>query len=173
MSKFNGRIARILSILLVSVILTMLAPMAAMAATTQDVTITATPTYIAMTNTPSTWAIGVVAAATNYSTSYTYFTANNTGSVDSNINFQVTGANWTGGVGWIHSNTAEAGEDTVGLISMNSTQNITIKTTAMALTHALGPATTSQYGLTMIAPTVFNDGELKTVVVRLTISQHT
>jgi hypothetical protein len=173
MSEFSSRTVRILSILLVGVILTMIAPMAAMAATTADVTITATPTYIAMTNTPSTWAIGVVAAATNYSTSLTYFTANNTGSVASNIDMAVTGANWTGGVGWVHSNTAAAGVDTAGLIGMNSTQNITIKTTSMALTHALAASTISQYGLTMIAPTSFGDGVLKTVVLRLTISQHT
>ena len=35
----------------------------ALAATTQDVTITATPTYIALTNSQSTWVVGTVAVS--------------------------------------------------------------------------------------------------------------
>lgn len=176
MIKFNSRILRVLSILMVSVILTVIAPIAASAATTRDVTITATPTFISLLLDKSTWPIGVVAATTNYSTTDTYFTATNNGTVESNIGTMVMSANWTGGQGWIHSDAATAGDNTVGLTAHPSAgSNITIKVTPTSteLAHQLAAYGTEQFGLMMIAPTVFDDGELKTVILRLTIVQHT
>jgi hypothetical protein len=167
------RMIRALSVLLVSVILIMIAPLAAMAATTADVVITATPTYIAMTNTPATWAVGIIAASSATATANgTYFTANNTGSVASNITLLVTTTNWTGGVGWIHSNTNTTAADTVGLgYGTGATDTNILKTTASNLSTNLPAATTVGWGMKLYAPTSFGDGVQKTVTVRLTIVQ--
>lgn len=170
--NIKGKISKLFGILLVGVMLTIINPISALAATTADVDIDATPTYIAMTNTPAVWHLGIIAASTNYSTANNYFTANNTGSVPSDISLLVTTANWTGGVGWIHSNTAAPGVDTVGLTAYTAGGNVTIKTTAMDLKTDLAAATTETWGMMLISPTSFSDGELKTVKVRLTIVIH-
>lgn len=166
---------KILSILLVSVILTLVAPLAAMAATTADVTITATPTYIAITNAPSTWALGTIAASSATPTANdSYFTASNNGSVTSNITLLVTTANWTGGVGWIHSNTNTTAADTVGLAygtEGSGTDQYILKTTAENLITGLAAANYTRWGMKVYAPTSFGDGAQKSVIVRLTIVQ--
>jgi hypothetical protein len=104
---------RLLVTIVLVLALTVMWAMPASAATTAAVTITATPTYIAMTisNSPNTWAIGVVVENTMY-----YWTADtlvpaeplvdgdmketitNTGSVAED--FDVECADFTGGVGW-------------------------------------------------------------------------
>ena len=167
------RIVRGFVALLASIMLVIIAPLAAIAVTTADVVITATPSYIAMTNTPSSWAAGILAAGSSTATANdSYFTANNTGSVAGNITLLVTTTNWTGGVGWIHSDTATAGTDTVGLKcgTKGSGSAVTIiKTTAMTLINNLAAANSTGWGMTILAPTVYNDGVQKTVTVRLTI----
>lgn len=86
-----------------------------LAATSQEVTVTAVPGYISITNTPSTWTIngitesGVISANTTYysnplgdnitpsstvATNECYFSANNTGTVNATIT--VTFSNFTG-----------------------------------------------------------------------------
>jgi len=115
----KSRMIRAFSILLVSVILTLIAPLAAMAATTADVTVTATPTYIAITNTPNVYDFAAVAASsvTNTAAGTACFTANNSGSVTSNITILavLTAGNWTGGTQWVHSEAGAAGADTAAL----------------------------------------------------------
>lgn len=168
-------VIKFITILVVGVMLTISVPSMALAATTADVVITATPTYIAMTNTPSSWAIGVIAASsTNPTANDSYFAASNNGSVTSNITLLVTTANWTGGVGWIHSNTNTTGADTVGLAygtQGSGTDQYILKTTAEDLVTGLASANYTRWGMKMYAPTSFGDGVQKTVTVRLTIVQ--
>lgn len=175
LKEIKGKMAKVLVVLLASVMLTLVAPLAAMAATTADVVVTADPSYIAMTNTPNTWVIGAVNAGVDKNTSGTYFTANNTGSVTSNISVIaiLTSNNWTGGDGWIHSDTATAGAGQAGLIaSIDSwTTNVTVASTADWLVTGLTAATTQTWGLALVAPTSFSDGAQKTMTVRLTIYQ--
>lgn len=171
-----NRIIRGVSIFIVSVILTIVAPSMAMAATTADVVITASPTYIAITNTPAVYDFGVIVASSTTDTALgtSQFTANNTGNVASNITILVTAANWTGGTGWIHSNTATAGADTAGLKCGTWSQAIDatiVKTTSMDLITNLASANHTKWGLRFYAPTSFGDGVQKTVTVRLTIVQ--
>jgi hypothetical protein len=103
---------RILVTLILVLALVLTQAMPALAATSADVTVTATPTYIAMTNSEPSWAIGTVAASFD---SY-FWTADglvpaepladgdmksiitNTGSVAEDIDIKC--ANFTGGVGW-------------------------------------------------------------------------
>jgi hypothetical protein len=169
----RNQMARAIIVLLASVMLMVVAPLAAMAATTADVTITATPTYVALTNTPSTWAVGIIAASSaTATTNGTYFTANNSGSVTSNITVLVTSANWTGGVGWVHSNTNTTAADTAGLgYGVGSTDQRIMTTSSTNLTTNLPAATSVGWGMKLYAPTSFGDGAQKTITVRLTIVQ--
>lgn len=173
MKILSNHIMRLLVVCVASLIVIMAMPLAVLAATTADVVITATPSYIALTNTPATWAVGVIAASSaTGTTNGTYFTANNTGSVTSNITLLVTTANWTGGVGWIHSDTNTTGVDTVGLgYGVGSTDQYILKTTATNLTTNLAAASSVGWGMKLYAPTSFGDGAQKTVTVRLTIVQ--
>jgi uncharacterized cupredoxin-like copper-binding protein len=173
-----NRMVRLLSVLLVSVILTVVAPFAVMAATTADVTVTATPTYIAITNTPNIYDFAAVApsSVTNTAGTTSCFTANNTGNAVSNITIVavLTAGNWTGGVGWIHSNTAIAGVDTVGLkcgTDSGTITDLTVNTTSQLLYGNLAVANHTHWGMQLLAPTSFGDGVQKTMIVRLTIVQ--
>jgi hypothetical protein len=175
LKNVNGKMAKVLLVLLASVMLTLVAPLSAMAATTADVVVTADPSYIAITNTPSTWSIGAVIAGTEKSTAVNYFTANNTGSITSNISIAaiLTSGNWSGGNGWIHSNTATAGADTAGMKSSidSWSTNVTVAATAAWLKTGLATATTQTWALAFLAPTSYSDGVQKTMTVRLTIYQ--
>ena len=171
----NNRIVRVICILLVSVILSIVSPVIAMAATTADVTITASPTYIAITNTPNNYDFGVVLAGTNKSSTSTTFTANNTGNIASNVSIAaiLTAGNWSGGQGWIHSNTGTPGADQAGLIAGLSgwVGNVTVSSTAKWFMNGLASATTQQWGVEIQTPTSFGDGTQKQMIVRLTIYQ--
>lgn len=171
----KNNIMRILSILLVVIMLMLVAPSIALAATTADVTVTATPTYIAMTNTPPTYDFGALVAGVNKASASTTFTANNTGSVTSNISIIaiLTGGNWSGGEGWIHSNVGTAGASQAGLIAGLSgwVGNVTVSSTSQWFKTGLAAATTQQWGLEIQTPTSFGDGVQKQMVVRLTIYQ--
>lgn len=162
-------------LLLACVMLASFAPYIALAATTADVVITATPTYIAITNTPASWAAGTLTPGGTTSTANdSYFTANNTGSVTSNITLLVTTANWTGGVGWVHSDTATAGVDQIGLkvgTEGSGTTVVIVKTTSMSLINNLSAANYTRWGATIYSPTSFSDSIQKQVTVRLTIVQ--
>ena len=172
-TEMKNKIMRGLGILLVGVILTITVPSIAMAATTADVTITASPTYIAITNTPNNYDFGVVLAGTNKSSLSTQFTANNTGNVASNVSIAaiLTAGNWSGGQGWIHSNTGTPGADQAGLIAGLSgwVGNVTVSSTAAWFMNGLAAATTQQWGVEIQSPTSFGDGTQKTMIVRLTI----
>ena len=174
----KSRMVRLLSILLVSVILTVVAPLAVLAATTADVTVTATPTYIAITNAPALYDFAAVAASsiTNTVGGTNCFTANNTGSVTSNITILavLTAGNWTGGTQWIHSNAGAAGVDTAALsggTDSGAITDITVNTTSQLLWGNLVSANHTHWGLQLRAPTAFSDGTQKTMIVRLTIVQ--
>jgi hypothetical protein len=122
------RYLRLLVPILIALVLVLGTTIPAMAATTADVTITATPTYLAMTisNSPNTWAIGTVVENTTY-----WWTADslipaepladgdmketitNTGSVAED--FDVKCADFTGGVGWNISADDSPGADEVSV----------------------------------------------------------
>lgn len=175
LEQLKGKLAKVVLVLLASVMLTVIAPLSAMAATTADVAVTADPTYIAITNTPNSWAIGAVMAGIRKNSGATYFTANNSGNTASNISIQaiLVSGNWSGGQGWIHSNTATAGSNTVGLIAGTTgwTSNVTVKSTADWLTTGLAAATTYPWGMELVSPSDITDGAQKSMTVRLAIYQ--
>lgn len=159
----------------------------AFAATTADVTITATPTYIAMTvsNAPNTWAIGVVEEATTY-----WWTADNaspaeplvdgdmmetitnTGSVAEDIDIHTHNA--TGGVGWTVStdDTPAADEFSLraGITGMaNMAAMVQVITTDAELIDSLAASGTKKFCMSLKTGT-FTDGVAKSTTATLTAS---
>ncbi len=144
----------------------------AFALTTADVTVTATPTFIAIAVDNSTYDFGIVAASAVTNTSTSYFTIDNTSSVQTDQTIAVTG-NWTGGVGWTHSDTATAGADTAGLKANKAgtwgAGDVIVKKTAPNYIAENQAATTDySFGIQLLAPTSFSDGAEKTNTVRVT-----
>lgn len=160
----------------------------AFAATTADVTITATPTYVAITNGTSSWAIGTIAGSTTV-----YWTADdlvpaeplvdgdmkstitNTGSVS--VDLTVHSHNFTGGVGWTLA--TGAGEDTVVLaVGRTGDANVAamrklVDTTPQDLyTSGLASSGTLKWCMYLTTGT-FTDGTEKTTTVTITATQHT
>jgi hypothetical protein len=176
---------RLIGILLaISLVLGVSVP--AFAATTADVTITATPTYIAMTNSENTWALGVITATSTY-----YWTSDNlvaaeplvngdmkstitnTGSVAEDIDIKV--AAFTGGVGWAISTDDSPAADEVsiraGITGMaNRAAMVQVITTDVELKDALAASGTIMWCMELEAAASFGDGVAKTGVVTLTAS---
>ncbi|MBA7701764.1 hypothetical protein ES703_110510 [subsurface metagenome] len=140
------------------------------AATSQDVTVNATPSFISISNSQSTYNFGVVVAGTTPTTATDWSTITNSSSVSTDIEISVTTATWSGGVTWTHSDTATAGEDTAGLkAGTGGTNDIIVKfASPNDLVSALGAGTPYDWNLQLIAPSSFTDGVQKEIVVRLT-----
>ena len=154
-------------------LLAFLVPVPVFAATTADVSVNATPAYVSITVSPTSYGFGVVAAGATPSTTTAYFTIDNTSTVVTNQTISVTTSTWSGGATWTHSDTATAGIDTAGLKSNKGgtwgAGDVTVKY-ASPLKIATDQAATTDYsfGLKLIAPTEFTDGVLKEITVRVT-----
>jgi len=167
------------------VILSLFIPTVAYAATTQTVTVTATPTYIALTNSENAWAIGVVLENTTYHwTADGLITAEpladgdmkstitNTGSVAEDIDIKC--ADFTGGVGWTLSadETPAANEINLraGITGMaNRAAMIQVENADKELIDALAAAGTKMWCMEFETGT-FGDGVAKSGTVTLTAS---
>ena len=159
----------------------------AMAATTADVTITATPEYLAITNDTGNWAIGAIAeGATVYFTADSLVpaeplvdgdmkgTLTNTGSVTSDIDVKC--ADFTGGVGWTLS-----ADETPGLNEVNLRAGISgmadlaamiqVVNADTELVDSLAAAGTKKVCLILETGT-FGDGVAKSGTLTFTISKH-
>lgn len=155
------------------------------AATSADVTITATPTYIAMTisNSPNTWGIGTVVENTFY-----YWTADslvpaeplvdgdmketitNTGSVAED--FDIHTHNATGGVGWTVSTDETPGENEFSLRvgktgDANLAAMIQVITTDTEFISNLAASGTKMICFTLETGT-FTDGVAKSTTATIT-----
>lgn len=157
------------------------------AATSANVTVTATPTFIAMTLSENSWSLGAVLENTTY-----YWTADglvaaeplvdgdmkatitNTGSVDETFNIKC--ANFTGGVGWTMSTDNTPGSNEVairaGVTGMaNRAAMIQVITTDTELIHTLAAAATKMMCLELLTGT-FTDGAAKSGTLTVTAVQH-
>jgi len=179
---------RILTIAMV-LAFTLIPAGSAFALTTQVVTITATPSYIAITNSVDAWTLGTVAQNTSY------WWANGDVVPDPNTNFEAadmkseienTGTvaidvamhthNFAGGVGWTLHGTTE-GENIV-VLSAGVTGCATVAamldfvdTTPQNLKENLAPAGTIKWCMLFKTGT-FTDGAEETTTVTLTATQH-
>lgn len=177
---------KILLIIVTILALSMIYVIPANAATTADVTITATPTYIAMTNDTATWSIGTVVE--NHD-SY-YWTADdlvpaeplvdgdmkgtiqNTGSVTEDIDIHSHA--FTGGVGWTISTDQTPGENEVsiraGITGMaNRAAMVQVITTPTDLKTGLTATSTIKWCMELETGT-FTDGVAKSGTITLTAS---
>ncbi len=144
----------------------------ALAATTADVSVNATPAYIAISNSPSTYSFGTVEVSTNYSSATGYFTITNSSTVAIDIVIS-TNSTWLGGNDWAHDDSGTPGAETAAMsASLNSDAfNITVKNgTPNDLVTSLSSGTPQDWELRLAAPTSFDDGVLKTNTVTLTAS---
>lgn len=160
----------------------------ALAATDATVSITATPTYIAMTNSEASWAVGTVAGSSTYWwTSDTTApdepftdgdmksTITNTGSVAEDIDIKV--AAFTGGDGWTISIDDSPDEGEISLRAgitgtANEAAMVQVITTNTELVDNLASSGTKLWCMEMETPATFTDGAEKTGTVTLTASAY-
>ncbi len=158
--------------LLVSLVLLSI-PSVVMAATTADVTVTATPNFIAIACNQSTYDFGGVAAGVDEQSVEGYFGITNTSSVQTDQTIAVNATTWAGGVTWAHDDTATAGADQAGLKANRGgtwgVDDIIIKQAAPNFIYEnCAAATNYAWGIQLIAPTSFTDGVQKSIKVTIT-----
>ena len=160
-----------LILLLMTVIIAFM-PAYVSAATTQDVTINATPSYIAISNAPDNYTFGVVSTSTNYTTTENYFNVTNDGSVNTDISIGTNNTEWVGGTAWTHSETATPGADTAGLMASTdnyASEHIIVKNASPNdLDTSVAADASVLWELRLLSPTSFSDGEIKAIKVTLT-----
>lgn len=167
-------------------------PVPVEAATTADVAVTATPEFLAITNSLASWAVGAVAAsdadsfwwdadgagyqakgAEPFVDGWMPATITNTGSITSDIEVKVTSTTWAGGVGWTVA--AAVGADTVvvkaGITGTANEAAMVVLTGAnQDLKTSLASSGTIKWVLHLETGT-FTDGVEKSGTVRLTITK--
>jgi hypothetical protein len=112
-----------------------------------------------ITNSPSSWAIGVIPINTSSNTTINYFTINNTGNCAVDITIQ--GTNLTGGDDtWVLSGTATPGENIYGLYAgkddADDLFDVVVNTTANLFVSSLAEDATQAWGLNLTMPTSLN-----------------
>lgn len=161
----------------------------AFALTTADVTITATPEYLALTVSDggtNTWAIGAVAESTTKW--YTHdnaapdepvgaaegkVTVTNTGSIASNV--KLHGHNFTGGVGWTIAGTTGSNQVVLGAGKegdANKAAMLILTASDQEYIHNLAASGTSD-GVLYLDTGTFTDGAAKSTTITYTIEKHT
>jgi len=175
---------RLIVSLVVALMLVLIPAQAVFAAITQDVTITATPTFIALTNSEAAWTVGtVVGSSTYWWTADTLVPADpfvdgdmkstitNTGSVAEDIDIKV--AAFSGGAGWTISLDDTPVEGEISLSAgatgtLDEASMVQVITTDTELINAWASLGTKMWCMEMETPASFVDGDEKTGVVTLT-----
>ena len=139
------------------------------AATTADITVNATPEYITISVNQSTYDFSTIAESSVTNTTAGYFGITNGSTVQTDQTVSVTSTNWTGGVGWVHSDTCTPGTATAGMKAQRVGQSwVIVKNAAPNYIYENCPASTSySFALSLHAPTTFTDGVEKSIVVRV------
>jgi len=142
------------------------------AATTADVTINATPAFVGITVNNATYSFGAIATSSITNTTTAYFTIDNVSTVQTDQTISVTSTNWTGGIGWYHSDTCTPGVDTAGLKANKGgtwgSGDVIVKNgTPNYIAENQAATTDYSFGLSFHAPTSFGDGAVKSIVVRV------
>lgn len=189
----NKRLRNLLVVvLIVGVLSSLLVTVPALAATSADVTITATPEYLAMTLSDggtNTWAIGYVAESTTkwytadgnapspepFEDSDMKIVLTNTGSVSEN--FSIHAHNFTGGVGWVISE-----DDTPAADEVSIRAGVTGTTNAAAMVQVIHEDAELKHEVTAsghidsclsLKTGTFTDGAAKSTTLTYTVTKHT
>ena len=157
----------------------LLVPSTAYAATTQDVTVTATPSYVSISNAPTSEALGMLTeSSTTWATGTPpadplvdvgcTFTVTNNGSVA--VNIAITATNFTGGVGWTLASTVGLNQVVMkaGKSGDAHSAMVTVLTTGGAnFISSLAAAGTKKWEFNLATGT-YNDGVAKSSTITLT-----
>lgn len=169
MRKWLGRVAVLTTALLLVVFL--LSGGTVLAATTATVTVNATPAYVQINVSPTTYGFGAVEVSTNYSSAQDAFTIGNGSSINIDIAISCN-ATWAGGNDWTHSDAGTPGSTTAALYADPDagTWHIIVKNATPNDIYTNTGTASLPFGLRLRAPTVFDDAVLKTNTVTLTAS---
>jgi hypothetical protein len=148
----------------------------ALAETSQDVTVTATPSFISIANLPSSWGIGTVSEGSTNNTGIDFFTITNTSSV--NISISVNCTDWSGGATpWTYGApgvntanlTASSGNSTGGGSTGAGNYDIDVPAgPSVLLIDAVPVSVNPNWELQLNAPTSFTHGDEQTTIVTIT-----
>jgi len=178
---------RLVISVLLAVVLLVIPVSGALAATTQDVTVTATPSFVSIANSPDSWAIGAVLEDTDKDTGNDFFTITNSSGVVIDITIQCTTA-WaftSGSNSWTYGAPAA---DTAQLKASSGEGNgtppddgsagtglfdITILTASAKLLIKQCPTATSpQWEMELDAPVTFSHGDPQDCTVTLSAAPY-
>ncbi len=172
MNRMNRRV--VVSLVL-ALVLILLPASGVLAATTDTVTITATPSYIGIANSQSTFDFGVIAASSTPNTTTAWATITNTSTVAIDINLASNG--WSGTSSWTYGT---AGADTAqlkasgtnggtgGSTGAGAYDKLIPTTGGVVLADALAVAANVVWEMQLDAPTSFTFGDEQTTTVTLT-----
>jgi len=152
----------------------------ALAQTTQDVTVTATPTFISITNLPISFDFDVVAVSTTPNTTTGWFTITNDSSITTDINIKCNG--WSGAVNsWTYASPIGADQ---GYLAASGTfggaggstgagnydKDILLINTDYLLCDDLAVGSDPDWEMELNTPSSFSYGDEQTTTVTLTAS---
>ena len=139
----------------------------AYAATTQSVTVNATPAYITISNAPANYNFGVIATSSSENTGNDYFTVTNGSTVNIDVSANCTGwssdgSAWTYGavgenVGRLMASSGEGG--TGGSAGTGSYDVIVTDSGQNLLCDNVSTVTSPQWEMELEAPTSFTHGD--------------
>jgi len=146
----------------------------ALAATSDTVTITATPTYISITNNSATgnnFDFGVIAANSHNNTGTGYFTVTNNSTVNINVDIVCDGWHTPPTNHWTYASPAA---DTAELLASDGGggYGVTVDDTTPAALHTTATAGADfTWELQLEAPTSFSYGDQQTTTVTISAAQ--
>ncbi len=172
MNKLNRVLSALVPILLplTALVASLITAMPAVAATTANITITATPSFISISSNDTDWNFGVVATSSTTNTTTTQFDIDNTSTVIIDVTISVNQTTWTGGaVAWNHAEDAVPGADLAGLNAQKGgtwgAAAIAVPNAGALLANDQAATTDFAFGLSLKAPTSFSNGDQKTIKV--------
>ena len=146
----------------------------AFALTTADVTVTATPGFVSITNLPDSWDAGTILADTDVDTGGHYFTITNASTVAMDINIQCDGwTSWTYGApgadqGQLKASSANGG--TGGSTGEGNYDITVLDSVDTLLCDGVAKATNPTWELQLDAPSSFTGVDVQTSIVTITAS---
>jgi hypothetical protein len=155
--------------ILLAVALTVIPVSSALAANTADVTVTATPGWVSITNAPATYGFGVVLAGTTPNTTTGWFTITNDSTVDMDISIGCDG--WSPVSGTNSWSYGASGPDTAQLNASDGdgAYDITVPDSGSTLLiDAVSVGVDPTWELELEAPSSFTHVDEQTTTVTLT-----
>ena len=130
----------------------------------------ASPGIVSISNSPSSYPFGTVAASSNYPTGLTHFNVTNDGTCT--VNITINGTDMTNGITWTLSDDGNPGTDTIGFKAGLSGEDYTIvvkkNSPYNTLVSGLAQDSSQQWGLRLYTPTSIPNGYEKSGTITLT-----